>query len=169
MTVNIFLALLAPLFALLLTKTRPKALKTLLFILWLLFVPNTIYVLTDLEYLPSQLATISTVLKPVLIAQYIILTAVGLVAYFYAFKKTKRIIQNLTGKFFKTSIFLFNYLIALAVSIGKLQRLESWDIILHPFKVVNSSLHNIASIQTALFILFFGTLVNIIYFSFNRR
>jgi uncharacterized membrane protein len=54
MSLNILLACLGVLFGLLFVYFKDWWLKIPLFILWLLFVPNTIYLVTDLQHFPRQ-------------------------------------------------------------------------------------------------------------------
>ena len=51
---NSFLALIPLLFGWLMVKTRQKFFQLSFVLLWFFFLPNTLYTVTDLQYLPEQ-------------------------------------------------------------------------------------------------------------------
>ena len=55
--VNSFLALIPILFGWLMLKTRQTLLQVAFALMWFSFLPNTLYILTDLRYLPEQWTT----------------------------------------------------------------------------------------------------------------
>jgi uncharacterized membrane protein len=52
---NSFLSLIPIFCGWLMLKTRPKFLQVILALLWFFFLPNTLYILTDLRYLPPTM------------------------------------------------------------------------------------------------------------------
>ncbi len=168
MFINISLAILPLIFLALAFKVKNKILKGTFFIFWFLFFPNTIYLLTDLQYLPGQLSKFDPRLDLFLIGQYFSLALIGVVTYIYSlrpvvgflvknYKKIKKEKWNLI-------IMIFNFMVSYGVFLGKIQRTESWQVFTSPLTVltqVNNSLHDP---NTFTFVFLFGVLINIIYF-----
>ena len=91
-SLNILLACLGVLFGLLFVYTRNWWLKMPLFILWLLFVPNTIYLVTDLQHFPRQFYAATTwIEQTVLFIQYCLLFAFGIVTYLFGMYPLQRL------------------------------------------------------------------------------
>ncbi len=167
---NVGLALLGLLFCILFLRTKNSFFKIIFFISWVLFVPNTIYLVTDIHYLPEQLIKADILFKIILIIQYLVLIGLGVAIYIASvypveifFQKNKRD-KAYTGLL----IFLFNFLIAFAVAIGKIQRTESWDIIINPTRAFFDFYKSASSSPLMLFVIVFGLVLNILYFYIIR-
>lgn len=166
MGINVGLAALGLIFAFAFLRSKSYFLKFIFFVFWVLFVPNTIYIITDLQHLPKQFFSVDILFKILLTIQYFVLIALGVVMYIFSiylielfFQKRKKDQKN-SGLF----VFLFNFLIAFAVAIGKVQRTNSWDIFTDPFLVFSDFYSTAASYQTMLFVIVFGLILNILYF-----
>ncbi len=168
MVINISLAILPLIFLSISFKVKNKIFKGLFLILWFLFFPNTIYLLTDLQYLPGQLSKFDPKLDLFLIGQYFSLLVIGIVTYIYSLrpvvglliKKYKKIKEEQWGLF----VMIFNFMVSFGVFLGKIQRTESWDIFTNPLRVltqINNSLHDP---NAFVFVFLFGVLINVIYF-----
>ena len=175
MSENIGLALLGVLSCFLFLKTKKLFFKTIFFIFWLLFVPNTIYLFTDILYLPAQILKVSILYQVGLVIQYLILIILGFITYISSvypievfFEKNKKD-KKLTLVF----IFLFNFLIAFAVALGKIQRTHSWYIFNDPLRVFTDFYKSLSSFEIMFFVFIFGLVLNILYFyvlrSFKRE
>ncbi len=171
MAVNVFLALLGVIFSILIARTKNKILKIVFIILWLLFIPNTIYLVTDLQYLPWQIPAQSLFLTFLIVAQFMILAFIGIVSYIYAMKPITVLIQKSRKKSqkfeVKSFVFIFNFIIAFGIILGKLQRTESWYVFSNPLRVISDINTSLSMHSTYLFVLLFGIFINIIYFSLN--
>jgi len=171
MGINSILAATAVVFGFLSLKFFLKPLKIFFLSLWLLFLPNTIYILTDMLHFPRQWMGTEGIQRVFLLIQYSFLEAVGIVSfvlsiYFFEkillysrFKKNKLLIIFM--------IILLNFLTAFGVVLGRIQRLNSWDIFTNAEKVMNESLGIMTSVELSLLVLFFGMVGNIIYFLFK--
>lgn len=137
-------------------STKNLFLKIFLFGIWLLFLPNTIYLLTDFKWFFEQFPKLELPFQMVLVIQYIVLVTLGIITFLLG-------LRPLCGK--NLAIFLLNYLIALGVALGRFERINSWDVLTQPLVVLES----ILSLQEyLLFIFLFGTLGNIIYFGYKK-
>lgn len=161
---NTLLALLPIFFGYLVIRYWGNLIGSLSFVFWLLFFPNTIYLVTDLQYLPEQLSKFNISFDLVLLVQYLTLVLIGIFSYVFTLKfmlKKFKILEIL--------IFPFNFLVAFAVSLGKIQRTESWDAIIHPIKVVADINRSLMSPQTIVFVVIFGIFINFIWFSCREK
>ncbi len=170
MVVNVGLALLGVLFCNLFLRSRSVFLKAIFFILWVLFVPNTIYLITDIQHLPKQFSESDVLFKSFLAIQYLTLILLGVITYIASvypievfFDKDKK-----NRQYTNLFIFLFNFLIAFAVALGKIQRTHSWYIFEDPKRVFNDFYASSSSNLIMLFVIVFGLVLNVLYFTVIR-
>ncbi|MEI6597256.1 MAG: DUF1361 domain-containing protein, partial [bacterium] len=149
---NIFLVLLPLAFYLLLKlcwrrsgfkKFYQKAAAVILFIFWLLFFPNTAYIITDvrhlLDYCPLDSPERVCPANAWMIIVFFIYSCFGWVSFYYLLK----LMSNLANEIFKKlrpGFFaaLIIPVTSLGVLLGLLNRFNSWDVFLFPlwlFKV----------------------------------
>lgn len=172
MAVNVLLALAGVILGVLFLKSRNVVLKIIFLFLWLLFVPNTIYLLTDIQYFPEQWIKLGSDSQVFLIIQYLSLILLGVLTFIFGLYPLEKFLTNSrikkNKKFIILLLIIINYVMAFAVALGKLERVNSWDIFIDPNRVINSSLDILSSSQIIVGILLFGSLGNAIYFSIKR-
>src|SRR6266699_6530875 len=61
-------------------------------------------------------------------------------------------------------ILLTNFFIGVGIVLGRVQRINSWDIVVDIPKVIAASLSIFNSLELILFVLFFGVFANVYYF-----
>lgn len=167
---NLFLAFIAYFFAYFALKLSNKTVGIILFILAVLFSPNTIYMTTDSIHLLEQWKKISTLLRPLLIIEYFILIVLGIISFFLTVKLLEHFLnESLHKKITDTSIFLLNYLIAFGVVIGRIQRANSWHVFTKPQFVFNNIIKTLSSPELIFYILTFGLFANLIYFALKGK
>lgn len=159
MGINLFLAILPIVFGYLAVKYNKNISGFIFFVLWFLFFPNSIYLITDIQYLPKQIFSTDSIYTFLLVVQYLTLVILGIVTYFYALKP---IVQKF--KIHEALIFVFNFVIAFAVALGKLQRTESWYVFLDPIRVTRDIHITLSTPSILLFVVLFGILTNFIWF-----
>ena len=171
MLYNIFLAIIALGFGYFAIISTNKFSKALFGLLWLLFLPNTIYIFTDLEHLIFQWAILSPPLQVVVLVQYIILEAAGIFTFLLAFFPFEKLLDS--HKSFKQRktlfIIIFNFFIAFGLVLGRVERINSWEVFTAPVKVITSGVHVIQTYQLLGLMILFGILCNCIYFLFRDR
>ena len=166
---NIFLAVLPLVLANLFVSRTRKFPKILFLILWLLFLPNAFYVLTDFIHL-TDISFFTDSYYRLNETQYILditpwielLTiALGfLIATYYGVKSSIIIFkyyfkQNPTVA--RVGILIVAFLVGLATYIGRFLRFNSWDI-LHPIQLISDLAHSFSLFAfqfTCLFAFFF--------------
>src|SRR5476651_1192324 len=85
MVYNCFLALVALGFGYLSIKSKNTFVKALFGLIWLLFLPNTIYIFTDLDHLIYQWPLVQMPLQSVLLLEYLLLEIVGIITFLIGF------------------------------------------------------------------------------------
>lgn len=169
MSLNVFLAILGLFFSFFIT-TKRSLLRIPFFILWFLFVPNTIYLLTDIQYFPEQFFRLDLASQLMLTVQYLCLLSIGLVTYYLGMKPFDKLMMKSKAKSITVLILvLFNYLIAFGVILGKFERIHSWYVFITPQKVISSSLSLLSSWEIIVLTLTFGSIFNAIYFLLRKR
>ncbi|MGH7203821.1 MAG: DUF1361 domain-containing protein [Candidatus Levyibacteriota bacterium] len=169
MTVNAMLAFLAVLLGYFFLRSASPTLKVLFGISWLLFLPNTIYIFTDLQHLVSQWRQVTPAVDPLLILQYTVLQIIGVVTFILGFRPFEKIINYfsvLKKKKLQVTV-AFNFLIAFGMVLGRVERINSWEVVSNPIRVLVSSFHVLTSLQLLGLTLLFGVVCNIIYFLFR--
>src|SRR5258708_6715694 len=171
MLYNCFLAFLALGFGYFFVISENRYVKALFGLLWILFLPNTIYIFTDLEHLINQWPLVHSVLRIPLLLQYILLEFVGVVTFAIALIPFEKIILSL--KLFRKKkmsvLIIFNFFIAFGMVLGRVERINSWDVFTDPLKVTNSAIHVFFSLNLLGLMILFGVFCNCIYFLMRDR
>lgn len=165
MLFNILLACLPVLFIQVFIKNKSRILRSILFLLWLFFLPNTLYLLTDITHLFSSISLTPFVFIPVTILLYILLVIIGLLTFLLALTPLEKFLQkrkNINGTLF---LVIINFLVGIGVMLGRVERANSWDVLVHPFTFLWNSyaLFSHSGSITAAFI--WGLGANIFYFA----
>lgn len=149
-------------------RLRKSNLKNLgSIIIWLLFIPNTFYLITDFVHLnPSNL--LHYIFDFALLSSFTIAGFYfGILSIHTIYKQIQFFYSNTISRIFLISI---SYLCAFGIYIGRVLRFNSWDIISNPFSLIKSILDSIFLLETVIFSIELGTLilvVNSIYIQFN--
>lgn len=167
---NTLLALLSVMLGWFLIKEKKRIMRLLLTIVWLFFVPNTIYIITDVYHLVEQWAMVYGIEKLFVIGQYFFFISVGIVTfvislYFFEYALTRLFKQKISESVTISIITLVNFIIAFGVIVGRVQRTNSWQILTHPMRVYNDIIQTFSSPLLLVAVFVFGVLGNIIYFS----
>ncbi len=168
MSFNVFLGLIPVVLSYPLLKS-PTSLKNLpILFLWFIFLPNSIYLLSDIEHFMKQLAYANATGIIVLSIQYSILISLGVLTYFLSllpvewFMRSKKL--NLTSKIaVYTAI---SFVMAFAVVLGKVQRTHSWYILTNPMRVVSDVWNTVTSFELVLLTIVLGVLISMVILPF---
>ncbi len=171
MSFNLFLALIPVLFGYLMLKAKNSKLKLFYGFIWLLFLPNTAYLLMDIIHLFEQWTKVDYFFKILIISQYILLLFLGVITFIYAVYFFEKMISKAKkARSFDVSlvIFVLNLLIGFGVILGYTQRTNSWYIFTQPIRVIEDTLNLLNSPNLIAASLVFGILANLLYFYFSR-
>ena len=132
-------------------------------ILWLLFFPNSPYILTDLQHLSHPQPFIPVWFDMLLINWFAWTgTLLGVFSLFLMQDIVRRAFGRIAGWAF---VIVVGLLSGLGIYIGRFLRWNSWDIILHPFDRLSDFMYYAAhpSLQSIVFISVFSAFFIFIY------
>jgi uncharacterized membrane protein len=168
---NSFLTLIPILCGWLMFKTRQKFLQGAFALLWFSFVPNTLYILTDLRYLPEQWNTLHTFGKLGLALQYILYELIGLSSFLLAVYPLEKTLLRSRWRehtwVLPLLLITANFCIGFGMVLGRVQRINSWDLFLNTPKVIQASVQIVSSVELLLLVVLFGCVANAVYFIFR--
>ena len=169
---NLFLALIAVFFGYFMLRVRSNVLKALFGFIWLIFLPNTIYLITDISHVYEDWPRVDIIFKTMITIQYAFFTIAGIITFIYAVYFFERLLEKKNKKKRKPSTFLviliLNFIVGFGVILGGIQRTNSWDIFINPARVINDSLGVLNSPYLLKLSIMSGVLFNIIYFYFVK-
>lgn len=172
MFLNVMLAITGVSFGWLMIETKKPVFKLLFGILWLVFIPNTIYLLTDIIHLPEQMPYVNGVFRLLIILQYAFVFLAGLVTFIYGVYPLEKLFM---AKFKKKNsnglmaVLFINFFIAFGVTMGRFQRTNSWEIFSNTQKFITDAKGVTHSLELLLFVFLFGVIGNCIYFLLKER
>ena len=170
MIYNSFLACVSVLFGLGFLHIKERYLKILCGALWILFLPNTLYIFTDLLHLVQDWHRVTVSLRPLFVLQYAVFEVVGVVTFLIGFLPFEKIASGIKA-FKKRRIAVLiacNFLIAFGMVLGRVERNNSWDVFFAPEKVITSATHVLTSFDLLGLTVLFGLLCNFVYFLFRK-
>ena len=176
MGVNLLLAWIPYWFSILCVRIpthKWRVAKITLFFLWLIFFPNAAYMITDIFHL-SEFPSMPMWYDLILLLSF---AWCGILLGFYSLRKMQRHFlgdKNMVIR--EGSVFLLFFIGGVGIYLGRYQRWNSWDLLLHPatlFSEFNAILSNRIELFTMLSLgILFAVLLTFIYvqlFSFQRR
>lgn len=138
--------------------------KNLIYLgIWLLFIPNTFYLITDFVHLYHE-HLIQFAFDFTLLFSF---TSVGFYFGILSVHNLYKLIQsNYSNRISNGFIVTICYLCAFGIYIGRILRFNSWDIISNPISLFQSVFDSLFQTETIVFTIALGTLiavVNLIY------
>lgn len=168
MSLNLGLAFLGLLFGFLMSS-KNRVQRLVFFILWFLFVPNTIYLVTDMQYLPPQLPNLSPPEIPIALLQYAVVFVTGIVTYYLSIHFFEKLLSQYFGKSTSNVLIVFmNYLIAFAIFLGKVERVNSWTVFTQTHVAINSGVRLLGTSEILVAIFLLGTIISGLYFVLKK-
>ncbi len=169
---NLFLAFLGMLFGWLFYWSKKSYLAFIFFVLWILFIPNTIYLITDLEHLYDQWGITEFIPTVLLIIQYLIVAAIGIITFIMSMHPIDKIFSKFHLKKhpnLRLSILLLvNLFIAFALILGKFERTHSWYVFTNTPRVLDDIQSVLTSPILLSLVFFFAIVINLTYFAFKK-
>jgi uncharacterized membrane protein len=167
MLLNVTLAFIPLILAGLLRRKMKFPLYVVLLLMWMFFLPNTIYLITDMQYFPGQFIKAELFEQVALFIQYILLTFLGVFTYFYGLDPIERAAREhkLSPVTKNTMYIAINFVVAFAVILGKVQRTHSWYIVTDTVRVILDINRTLTTPYLVMWIVAIGVLINVIFFT----
>lgn len=131
--------------------------NALLTFIWLAFLPNTFYIITDLVHIVKSKGNLFY-LDLIIISSFAVTGfLLGLLSII---EMEKTIIKfNFSSKIIRHGLFIICLLNGLGIYIGRVLRFNSWDILSNPIDLFSTIQSELISIETLLFSGLFGTFI----------
>lgn len=169
MSFNIFLAVVPVILAYIFINSQNKLLKVITGILWLLFLPNTIYLFTDMVHILYQWEMVRGWEKFVIALQFAVLQVIGFVTFILSFRPFEIILKwlryNEKKKLWAT--IGFNFLVAFGIVLGRVERVNSWDVFVGHERILQAVINIFTSVELIGLTVLFGLFCNFFYFLFR--
>ncbi len=139
---------------------------------WFLFMPNTLYMLTDIAHLTRQWNIVGDEIKILLILQYGLFIFLAIALFVWGlYPLEKFLIKVLTKRKYVilAMLVIMNFVIGFGVAMGRVERTTSWEVVINTGKVINDSINVATSPSSMMLAAFFGIVGNVIYFSLKTE
>ena len=171
MLYNVFLACIPIILIHVAVQIKPIGIRLFFLLLWLIFLPNTLYLLTDETHLSDSLANTPTPFVPLTLLFFLLLFILGIITFILALSPLERFLQKTksihTSAIF-LSILLINILVGFGIILGRVERANSWDIFLHPLVLVWNIYALLLSPNLLGASFIWGISANLLYFSLRN-
>ena len=132
-------------------------------LMWLLFFPNSPYIITDLVHLQSLSGNTYWHYQIMIFTYAFVSLACGLLSLYWIQKVWTKIFSLNWSNFFTFgSIMLSGY----GIFLGRVQRWNSWDLFLHPFSLLKYMFHSIKNPTAILMTFEFSIFIGLAYWMF---
>lgn len=146
-------------------NTTKKIQNCIYILIWILFFPNTFYILTDFTHLHFknvfQFGLDMLILSSFSFAGFY----VGLQSLHHIHHLTIAKYGNKTGNLFILSM---SFLSSFGIYLGRVLRFNSWDIISKPIALFNTSIYALFNFETIIYTLQLGIIILVSYIIFNH-
>ncbi|MFY7888447.1 MAG: DUF1361 domain-containing protein [Spirosomataceae bacterium] len=160
---NLFLAWIPIFLALYVEKKDSFVTVTAISVLWLLFFPNAPYIITDLVHLTPQGGNLYWHHQIMIFSYAFVSLACGLLSLYWMQRVWTRVFsQRISFWAGFASIGLSGY----GIFLGRIERLNSWDLFVHPFSLVRLILHSARSFTAILMTVEFSLFIGLAYWMF---
>ena len=168
MAFNLTLAFLPLVFAIFYFKSQNILLKFFFFCAWLAYLPNSAYVITDMLHFIEQWPIASFTEKPIIIWQYVLFEFFGLAAFLFAlFPFEKAMMATKLKKHITAVMISINFLIGYGMVLGRVHRVNSWQVLTAPDEVLRAALGVFTSLELLGLTILFALFNNFLYFLFR--
>jgi uncharacterized membrane protein len=166
---NLFLALIPYWISSYLAKAEQlKYIHLPLIAAWILFLPNSPYIITDLFHLKQRHFPFWYDL--VLVYSFAL---IGFVVFYKSVFDIIKLVRNrIPDLYLRLMLPPFFWLIAFGLYLGRYLRFNSWNVVNHPFRIVNQSFEALFSKDTIGFTLIFAVFMWLVYLTlvnFNSK
>lgn len=163
MTYNLLLAVIPVLLGWLVYNVKTKIIKVFLFFAWLIFVPNTIYIFTDVLHLAKVINRFNLLADIIIVIQYTLFLIAGYLTFVYSVYPIDKVFKS------PKIIIILNFIIGFGMVLGRVYRLNSWDFILALGKLLKAITDAASSYEMITLSVLFGLAANLIYFLSKKR
>jgi uncharacterized membrane protein len=145
---------------------KNKSVIIVVFWIWILFLPNAFYVLTDIIHI--RLSTSKTLILDVLT-----IFSFAITAWWFGLASIKHfqliMVNHYHKKWFGIYDYILPFMMALGVYMGRFDRYNTWDILTQPHEIFFTAFKHITNIQILVICLFYGLVIHITMYTLKNR
>jgi len=145
-------------------RTKLIPLRILYTLVWFLFLPNTLYLLTDLVHLYQNMQRVGGLDIVIVAFQYLLLLLLGMITYFAAVYPVEKIAVEKMKWNRTIFILLINVLVSIGITLGRVERTNSWYFVTNLSRVLHDSIQLFTSVNLVLLTLILTLLNTVLYF-----
>ena len=172
MSFNVILALIPIVFGILMYRNKNIIAKVGFGLIWFFFLPNTIYLVTDMAHILRDMKRITGVYLAVDITLYLILIILGVITFIMAIDPfEKMLFKNKSKKKIRENIpiiYILNFFVGFGLVLGRVHRLNSWDVFINIQDVIFYSLKTFMSLKLMILVFGFAILSQFVYMKFRK-
>jgi uncharacterized membrane protein len=136
-------------------------------ILWFLFLPNSIYVITDVRHLINDWPHLTVLERTLSVMQYTVFEVTGLIAFLLALAPVEINARKMWPKkkhVITTVFIIFNILMGFALVLGNIGRVNSWEVFTMPANSFSQSINTLTTPELFGMMLLYSAFINCFYF-----
>lgn len=167
---NSILAGIPVVIAMWMVKIKTLWIRLLLAIVWLAFLPNTIYLLTDVFHLIDDWRKTQLMLSILSIPLYAVLIFLGVLTFIFSLYPIDQLLKKQKNKDLRLgAIFFINSLVGIGVTMGRVERINSWELVTNMPKTLHAILAIFSSVELFLVTVLFALTANLLYFVLRKN
>ncbi|HVZ67294.1 MAG TPA: DUF1361 domain-containing protein [Patescibacteria group bacterium] len=167
---NVLLAIFPIPFGYLMLKSKNSIGKIIFGLIWLFFLPNSLYLITDIFHIIPDAKEIRGFYLTIDFVIYFVLILIGILTFItseYFFEKAF-LRKKPYKKYDFLILFVLNLLVGFGIVLGRFQTVNSWEVITHPSNVIAKTLGIFTSQNLIFYVILFGIVSQITYYSFRK-
>ncbi len=144
----------------------------LTFLVWFFFFPNTTYLITDIRHLADYCDNLDyfrvCVDEAWVVPVFFTYAVIGIPTFYYSLKRMTNVIEKLFGKWAKRLFpFFMIPITALGLLLGLVGRFNSWNVVTHPWAIVQTAFSFLAGKTMQLNLMTYSLMLYFIYYSID--
>lgn len=153
-------------------KSRSIIIKLAAGFSWFVFLPNTVYLLTDIIHIFEDVQKLTPIYLLFDSFLYLMLFSIGIITFILAIDPFEKILFGNKSKAKIREnlpiIYILNFFVGFGIVLGRVHRLNSWDVITDTQKVIVDSIQTIKSWELMVLVVIFAALSHFVYLKFRK-
>ncbi len=142
------------------------------FLVWFFFFPNTTYLITDIRHLADYCDNLDyfrvCVDEAWVVPVFFTYAVIGIPTFYYSLKRMTNVIGKLFGKWARRLFpFFMIPITALGLLLGLVGRFNSWNVVTHPWAIVQTAFNFLAGKTMQLNLMAYSLMLYLIYYSID--
>lgn len=166
---NIVLAIIPVITGILFLHIRSRWEKIVLAAIWLVFLPNTIYLLTDPFHLLDDWKKTQPVISFLTIPLYLVLILLGIFSFIFSLYPLDTVVKRKKNHVVRMFVICFiNLLVGIGITLGRVERINSWELVTNIPKTLHAVVTIFTSLDLLMITILFMLTADILYFSLEN-